>query len=273
MPFTHGIGPQWSTSTPPADYGTLVSQLHHALYDLNIGVDFVFPEQLDLSRYSVLIVPALYIANDALLEKISTYVHNGGHVLMTFKSGFCDENSAVRATRMPGPLREAAGVSYQEFSNIEHPIELKGDPFHVIRNNRVQYWAEFLKPEHAKPLAFYNDVFLGRYPAITLNRFGAGTLTYEGTWLSAELQRAVVKQVLERARIPLPDIALPPAVKVHHALDTSGHTLHFYFNYSSHTETVRYTYPTGSDLLADSSVFSGKVLKLPPWGLAVIKQR
>jgi hypothetical protein len=68
---------------------------------------------------------------------------------MTFKSGFCDENSAVRPTRMPGPLREATGFSYQEFSNLEHSIELKGDPFHVGRNNRVQYWAEFLKPEHA----------------------------------------------------------------------------------------------------------------------------
>jgi beta-galactosidase len=272
MPFTHGAGPQWSTSTPPADYGTLVSQLHHTLYDLNIGVDFVFPEQLDLSRYSVLIVPALYIANDALLEKISTFVQNGGHVLMTFKSGFCDENSAVRPTRMPGPLRKATGFSYQEFSNLEHSIELRGDPFHVGRNNRVQYWAEFLKPQHAKPLAFYQDTFLGRYPAITLNRFGTGTLTYEGTWLSAELQRAVIKQVLKRARIPLPDIVLPSAVKVHHTLENSGHMLHFYFNYSSHTQTIHYTYPAGTNLLAGSSVLSDQVLTLPPWGLALIEQ-
>jgi beta-galactosidase len=236
-------------------------------------VDFVFPEQLDLSHYSVLIVPALYIANDALLEKISTFVQNGGHVLMTFKSGFCDENSAVRSARMPGPLREATGFSYQEFSNLEHSIELKGDPFHVGKNNRVQYWAEFLKPEHAKPLAFYDDAFLDRYPAITLNRFGAGTLTYEGTWLSVELQRAVIKQVLKLASIPLPDVALPSAVRVHHTLDNSGHTLHFYFNYSSHAQTLRYTYPTGTDLFVSSSVLRDQVLTLPPWGLTIIEQR
>jgi beta-galactosidase len=191
---------------------------------------------------------------------------------MTFKSGFCDENSAVRPTRMPGPLRKATGFSYQEFSNLEHSIELRGDPFHVGRNNRVQYWAEFLKPQHAKPLAFYQDTFLGRYPAITLNRFGTGTLTYEGTWLSAELQRAVIKQVLKRARIPLPDIVLPSAVKVHHTLENSGHMLHFYFNYSSHTQTIHYTYPAGTNLLAGSSVLSDQVLTLPPWGLALIEQ-
>lgn len=273
MPFTHGAGPQWSPSTPPADYSTLVSQLHRTLYDLNIGVDFVFPEHLDLSRYSVLIVPSLYIANDALLEKISTFVRNGGHVLMTFKSGFCDENSAVRYTRMPGPFREAAGFSYQEFSNLEHPIELKGDPFHVGRNNRVQYWAEFLKPEHATPLAFYDDTFLGRYPAITVNHFGAGTLTYEGTWLSNDLQRAVIMQILRRAKIPLADLALPATVRVHHALDNSGRALHFYFNYSPRKQRFRYIYPLGTDLLTSRSILSDRVLALPPWGLAIIEQR
>ncbi len=50
---------------------------------------------------------------------------------MTFKSGFANENSAVRWVRAPGPLREAAGFSYQEFSNLEHPLALKDDPFHA----------------------------------------------------------------------------------------------------------------------------------------------
>ncbi len=114
-----------------ADYTSLVQQLHHSLYDLNIGSDFVFPTTQDLSAYKLLIVPALYIADDALLQRISDYVKNGGHVVMTFKSGFANENSAVRWVRAPGPLREAAGFSYQEFSNLEHPLALKGDPFHV----------------------------------------------------------------------------------------------------------------------------------------------
>src|SRR5581483_3411838 len=129
-------------------YQSLVQQLHHSLYELNIGLDFVFPETQDFSAYKVLIVPALYISDDALLQRISDYVHNGGHVIMTLKSGFANENSAVRWVRAPGPLREAAGFSYQEFSNLESPLALKGDPFHVgANNNKVSYWAEFLMPE------------------------------------------------------------------------------------------------------------------------------
>ena len=112
-------------------YVSVVQQLHKSLYNLNIGTDFVFPETKDFSAYKLLIVPALYISDDALLQRISDYVKNGGHVVMTFKSGFANEYSAVRWVRAPGPLREAAGFSYQEFSNLEKPLSLKGDPFHV----------------------------------------------------------------------------------------------------------------------------------------------
>ena len=185
MPFTSS-GKQWSSAPPVADYNSLVQQIYHSLYDLNVDADFVFPTTQDFSAYKLLIVPALYIADDALLKRISDYVKNGGHVVMTFKSGFANENSAVRWVRAPGPLREAAGFSYQEFSNLEHPLALKGDPFHVgveaASDNQVSYWAEFLIPEHAKPIAYYDHPFFGRWPAITENEFGSGTLLYEGTF-------------------------------------------------------------------------------------------
>jgi len=142
---------------------------------------FCLSETQDFSSYKLLIVPALYIADDALLQRISDYVKKGGHVVMTFKSGFANENSAVRWVRAPGPLREAAGLSYQEFSNLEHSLALKDDPFQLGDANKVQYWAEFLMPEHAKALAYYDHPFFGKWPAITENQFGSGTLLYEGT--------------------------------------------------------------------------------------------
>jgi hypothetical protein len=35
-------------------------------------------------------------------------------------------------------------------------------------------------PEHAKPIAYYDHPFFGKWPAITENEFGSGTLLYEG---------------------------------------------------------------------------------------------
>src|SRR5437899_12235583 len=119
MPYTHGAG----------GYSASLQQLHQALYKANVGADFVFPSTADFSQYKLLIVPSLYVADDALLKRISDYVHRGGHVLMTFKRGFTSENSAVRWETAPGPLREAAGLTCQEVSYVEEPLLLAWVPF------------------------------------------------------------------------------------------------------------------------------------------------
>ncbi len=244
MPYGGGV-PARSWTGEPDGYAALVQQLHHSLYDLNIGADFVFPETQDFSAYKLLIVPALYISDDALLRRISDYVKNGGHVVMTFKSGFANENSAVRWERAPGPLREAAGFSYQEFSNLEHPLALKGDPFKAGDDNRVSYWAEFLMPEHAKPVAFYDHPFFGKWPAITENSYGSGKLLYEGTYLSAKLQTEVLRGELDQLGMIGQDQQLPASVHVSSGVNRAGKHLHYYFNYSGSEVKATYTYGAG----------------------------
>ena len=142
MPYDRASNGGWMPGKASDSYGQLIVQFHRALYNANVGADFVFPDTprlaQQLSQYKLLIVPALYVADDALLKTISDYVKNGGHVLMTFKSGFTNENDAVRWQRAPGPLREAAGFNYQEFSNLEHPLALKGDPYHAGEENQGQ---------------------------------------------------------------------------------------------------------------------------------------
>jgi beta-galactosidase len=275
MPYGGGV-PTRSWTNEPDGYVSLVQQLHKALYDLNIGSDFVFPETKDFSAYKLLIVPALYISDDALLQRISDYVKNGGHVVMTFKSGFANENSAVRWVRAPGPLREAAGISYQEFSNLEHPLSLKGDPFHLgdadPSANQVRYWAEFLMPEHAKALAYYDHPFFGKWPAITENEFGSGSLLYEGTFLSDTLQTAVLKSATEKAGIAAADQQLPAAVHVQHGVNRLGKRLHYYFNYSANDVKANYAYGAGTNLLDGKSVGKSSELTLAPWDLAIVEE-
>jgi beta-galactosidase len=271
MPFT-STGPQWSFGPPSADYSSLVQQLHRSLYNLNVGTDFVFPTTQDFSAYKLLIVPALYIADDALLQRISDYVKNGGHVVMTFKSGFANENSAVRWVRAPGPLREAAGFSYQEFSNLEHPLPLKDDPFHAGDANKVEHWTEFIMPEHAKPLAYYDHPFFGKWPAITENQFGSGSLLYEGTYLSDALQTAVLKRAVEQAGLANSDQQLPPAVHVQHGLNRMGKHIHYYFNYSGGDVKAAYSYGPGTNLVDGKAVAHGQDLALAPWDLAIVEE-
>ena len=271
MPFTH-VGPQWSDGPATAGYDSLLRQFHHTLYDLNVGTDFIFPEDADFSAYKLVVVPPLYIADDALLNKLSEYVKHGGHVLMSFKSGFANENSAVRWTRAPGPLRDAAGFTYQEFSNLDKPLALRGDPFGAGTDNNVSYWAEFLMPDHAKALAYYDHPFFGRWPAITRNQYGTGDLTYEGTYLSDGLQRKVVLDELKLAGLSSDDQKLPEKVRVKHGVNSSGRAIHYYFNYSSEPQTFTYTYAAAVDLTNGHRLSRGASVDIAPWDVVIAEE-
>jgi beta-galactosidase len=191
---------------------------------------------------------------------------------MTFKSGFANENSAVRWVRAPGPLREAAGFSYQEFSNLEKPLALKGDPFQAGADNKVSHWAEFLMPDHAKAVAFYDHPFFGKWPAITENNFGSGTLLYEGTYLSDALQKAVLRDALQKAGLTGPDQQVPASIHVQHGVNRMGKRIHYYFNYSAAEVKANYAYGAGTNLLDGKSVAKGAELTLAPWDLAIVEE-
>jgi len=254
------------------NYRSILLQLYGALYRANVGVDFVFPDSTNFFDYKLIVVPPLYVASDALLIRLADYVRHGGHVLMAFKSGFTNEYSTVRWQMAPGPLREAAGFHYQEFSDLKKSLALKDDPFHVGADNKVSDWAEMLIADTAQPLAYYDHPFFGKYPALTRNTFGQGTLTYEGTVLSDPLQSAVVRDTLKLAGLATADQDLPAPVRVKHARSRSGKPLHFYLNYSSTPQTCAYSYGAGEDLVSQKRIDHGQSLTVNPWDLAIVQE-
>lgn len=252
-------------------YMTLLAQLFRSLYRLNVEIDFIHPEDPRFEDYDLVVVPPLYIADERLLRRLSDYVAGGGHVLLTFKSGFCDENSAVRPVRAPGPLRQACGFSYQEFTSLKGPLKLKGDPFRAAGGNSVSVWAEYLMPEGCRALAFYDHPVFGTYPAITRNAFGRGTLTYEGTVVSDALQDRIVADCLADAGIPAADAGLPPGVKAKHGVLTDGAAVHAYFNFSPVEKAFVYGRESGRDLLTGAAVAAQSRIRLRPWDLVLVR--
>ena len=255
------------------NYRTLLRQMYHVLYQSNVGVDFVFPDSANFSDYKVIVIPPLYVASDALLHKLVDYVRNGGHIVMAFKSGFTNEYDTVRWATMPAVLREAAGFHYQEFSSLRQPLALKGDPFHVGKENQVTDWVEMVSLDTAQAVAYYDHPFFGKYPAITRNSFGKGTLTYEGTVLSDALQTKVLLDVLERVGVTGPDQSLPPSVRAKRGANRDGKTIHYYLNYSGNEQTFSYAYHAGTELLSQSPVAPSQRVTLKPWDLVLIEEK
>jgi beta-galactosidase len=254
------------------NYMTVLSEMYDALYDLNIEPDFVQAGSPELSAYPVVLVPPLYSASDETLQRVSEYVKRGGHVLMAFKSGFTNQYSTVRDVMAPGPLREAAGFHYQEFTSLAEPVRLSPDFYHVGDQNRASVWQEFLIPDTAEVIESSEDPYW-KFPVITRNVYGAGSLTYEAGVVNANLQREIVLDLIRRAGLSSPDQDLPSAVKVRHGRAADGKVVHYYLNFSGANQQFQYTYGSGTELLTNTSARQGATLPLRPWDLAIVAER
>lgn len=271
MPYKNGRGDMWGGSSN-VYRNELVGQFHKMLYRNNIGVDFIFPENARLEDYKLVIIPSLYIASDELLQKISNYVENGGHVIMQFKSGFCDENSMVRPMLAPGPLRKACGFYYQEFTNFRE-LSLKGNPFKVDEaSNKVYDWGEYIIPETAKALAWYDHPYFGKYPAITINQFGKGTLLYEGTGVSDEIQEKILLEGIDRAAIRTVDQQLHWPIVTKSGINDSGKKVHYYYNYASQASSLKYPHPAGTELVSGKGITTGTTVAIGPWDVLIVEE-
>ena len=128
-------------------------------------------------------------------------------------------------------------------------------------------------PEHATALAWYDHPFFGKWPAITRNHYGAGTLTYEGTYLSDELQRRVVFDVLQHAGLTGLGQTLPSSIHVKHGVNRFGKRIHYYLNYSSSAQRLVYSYADGVDLPTSQPIAHGQTVTVQPWGVVIVEEK
>jgi beta-galactosidase len=254
------------------NYNDVLRPMYDALYKMNVGVDFIDPSVPDFSRYKMLVVPALYAASDELLNRLNTYVKNGGHVVYTFKSGFSDENVKVRSTVQPGIIGEACGISYSQFT-IPKNVSLKNDPYQVgAEQNQVNTWMELLTPTTAKVLAYYEHPVWGKYAAITQNQYGKGAATYIGCMTSATVTEKILKQALENAGLWGTDQALYFPLITKSGVNRAGKKVHYYFNYSAGPNSLKYLHKSGRELLSGKAVVQNGTLELAAWGVSIVEE-
>ena len=260
----------WFPVSNNLNYNDVLRREYDALYEMNVGCDLLNESSADLDDYALIVVPPLYSVSDSVLARLNDYVRRGGHIVYSLKSGFTDENVQVRQSRMPGRLREAAGVSYQLFTNIDR-VPLEGDPFGVgSADNTVQDWAEMLEPSTATVLARYGHPVWGKYAAITRNRYGKGTVTYMGTMPSAAVMKALMKEEVSAAGVETGVLEYPLIVRG--GVNKYGRAVRYYFNYSGVGRKFCYAHGNAVDLLTGEKVTMGDSVALEPWGVAVMEE-
>ena len=248
-------------------YNDVVRWLYDALYKMNVECDIVWPESGYLERYRAIVVPALYSAPDALLERLKAYVSGGGTLIATFKTGFADEYVKVRSDVQPGVLLECLGVRYHQFTLPDH-VSLTGEAADMAHDREVRMFMELLIPEGAKTLAAYRHDAWDGYAAVTENAYGDGKTLYIGCMTSQELLESILRSALTGAGIPMPEQHFP--VIVRRGVNDMGKEITYFLNYSGAARAVKGV--AGRELLTNQTVLSGEAITLAPWGLAIVEQ-
>lgn len=242
--------------------------VYEALYKQNIACDIIPCDRItDFSGYDMLVIPPLYVANDALLKKISDFVKKGGEVVMLYKSGYCDQDDDVRTTLAPGLLTDACGFTYQEYSSINN-LKLKANDLGA-EDNSVNTWMEFLRPTTATPLAYVDHPFFGKWPCITENSFGKGHLIYIGTVPSQSLlQKLVARAATRKGLFDLGEKYHYPII-IRSGINGQGKQLHYIFNYSAHAQTIKYPFGKSHSLLDKQHLEKDSEVQIDPWGVII----
>lgn len=255
------------------DYNGVLRSFYDPLYRHNVGCDMVDPSSPDLGKYSLVIVPMLYAAPASLLQRLEQYVQAGGHLLVTYRSGFSDENVQVRTTPQPGGLSKVCGVTYDQFTTPDK-VGLQGDVYQAkATDNQVTTWMELLTPTTAQVLARYEHPAWGKYAAITENRYGKGLATYVGCHTSDAVVDKLVTNAVKKAGLWSADQELSFPLITRGGVNQRKKNVHYYFNYSATPGTVRYPHAAGKELLAGSVVAKGQSLQLAPWGMQIVEEQ
>ncbi|MCX0247192.1 beta-galactosidase [Streptomyces drozdowiczii] len=197
-------GAQEGAPSALLDYAEVIRRWHRALWENGTPTDFARPDA-DLGRYKAVLVPHLYLLDDAAIDNLVAYAAGGGRLVCGFFSGVADVDDRVRPGGMDARLRELFGIAtLHEWWPLDADETVECDGF------RGTLWSEELEAaEGTEILAAYRDGELAGLPAV-LRR---GRAVYVSTLPEPPALRALLADVVREAGIEPVLAGLPEGVE------------------------------------------------------------
>lgn len=176
-----------------------------AIKSTGAPVDFISSAQ-DFSGYPFLVAPAFQLVDDNLVRKWRTYAEQGGHLVLTCRSGQKDMRGQLPETPWADSIATLIGARVDGFDVL---------PNGVIGNIRCgdqtypwSCWGDWLIPDAGtEVLATYGDQFYAGTAAAVYRKLGKGSVTYIGVdSQDGHLERQLVREVYRRAGVAIEDL-------------------------------------------------------------------
>jgi beta-galactosidase len=247
-----------------------------AFWEGNFSVGYVHPLD-DLSRIKLLFVPSMAVITPEIATALTQFVTNGGHLVITARTGQRNANSQVISETFPGLLATLVGATVEGWTRVnENAAQFIHDPetgsfeWDGLGIER-SLWMETLEVNTARVVAKWTVGRFARTPAVTKNSVGKGSCWYVGTYLD-ETSASVFAEKLTReiGLSPLlPEATEPVPDSIEVCVRESEHRkLLFVLNHAGEPVTIPQL-PQGIDLL--TNILTTPKHPLAPYGVMVIK--
>jgi beta-galactosidase len=253
---------------PHMDYPDIFQGLYRAVWERNLGTQIISPES-DLNGYRLVIAPQLYILDEELARRLSAYVHGGGVLVVTCRTGVMDMDNVIVDCKLPGLLAHLLGVTVEEYDSLEdgRTVALEGAGELQGAGGAGKAWADILVAEGAEVMARYAADYYAGEPAITAHRHGQGLAVYLGTVPDAALAGQLLAWLSQAAGLLSP-IQAPAGVEVTERVSERGRFL-FLLNGTQEEQTVDLS-AGGLELLSGETVAGA--ITLPPLGVRIVQR-
>jgi len=256
----------WQKMNPAYDAVNALMSYYAPLHHLGYSIDIVPPDR-NLTKYKLVIAPALNVLTQAEAANLESYVKQGGHLVLGQRSAMKNEFEARWPQRQPGPLEGLLGARVEQYTALDEPIEAQG----AWGNARAQIFAEQLtaQADDVKVLMKFRapHSWLDGQPAAVTRKIGRGSIMYVGAWLDESgMQRAV--QWMANDSGARPDLfAAPAGVEVYRRV-AKDHEV-FIVENDGHEEQNVDLPGAMNNVLTGETV---RILKLPVYGVAVLER-
>lgn len=243
------------------DSMTHIDKYYNALKSLGSKVNFICEDDR-FEDYPFVLAPAYQLLDSSLVVRWREYVVNGGHLILTCRTGQKDREAALWEAPLSAPIYDLAGIESLFFdvlpSGRSGKVDFDGEEWQW--NN----WADVMTASAGTEIwGRWSDQFYMGKAAVTHRRIGRGTVTYIGVDTDEGLlEKAILKRLFTEAGVSVEDI--PYGV-----IDEWRDGFRIVLNYMS--KPYIFPIPDGKKVLVGSElVHSGKAV-LPPAGVMVLQ--
>lgn len=248
------------------EYVAHFNHYYRPLAASNISID-VLSSDASIDGYNLVIAPTLLMLNEIRAARLKAFVENGGHLVLTIRSGMKDNFNALLPARQPGSLAEIAGVEVEDYYALLDPVPVLGPWF----SGTSCLWAERLKVldmAASEVIARYgrSNGWLDNQTAVTCHAYGKGLVYFVGAYLDNTSQKILLDRIAQSAGVR-PVMDTPAGVEARRRIDSKGKEIFIVINHERGEHLMKLPWPAQEHLSEQNLTDQ---LKLEPYGVAIL---